>query len=243
MKILLLAGTSEAREIASQLAEAKIEAIASIAGATKRPLPLALETRTGGYGGEAGQIKFLQDNKITAIIDATHPFAEKITARTSHIARRLGLPCLHLIRPPWEPEEGDKWTFIASEEEAAKHIPVGTNVFLATGRKTLDKFDNLPDRFLLSRQIDQPEGAFPFPGGTFLIARPPFTFEDEVALFTSHNVGVLVVKNAGGTASKSKLIAARKLGIPVLMISRPSPPQGEVVSTVQAALNWVRTLT
>ncbi|WP_411890410.1 cobalt-precorrin-6A reductase [Yoonia sp. SDW83-1] len=240
MTLLLLAGSGDARRIAEGLNG--VDVIASLAGATRDPAPLPVPTRSGGFGGEAGFRQFLTENGITAVLDATHPYAHRITVRTARVCAKLDLPFLQFLRPGWKPEPGDKWTEIAREEDAAAHIPQGTTVFLGTGRQTLEGFANLVGRRVICRQIDPPEAPFPFEGGEFLVGRPPFSVEDEIALFSRLKVDWLVVKNAGGAASRTKLTAARQLGIPVLMIARP--PQGDwpIVDTVDAALDWVRRL-
>ena len=240
--LLLLAGTAEARVIAQELAAAGVPAIASLAGATKDPADLAIPTRFGGFGGGDAFEAFLDAKSITAILDATHPFAHAITQRTAKIAERRALPYLLLLRPAWQAEPGDNWTHISREEDAAEHIPATATVFLATGRQSLARFENLADRHLICRQIDPPDAPFPYPNGAFLIGRPPFSLPDEVALFKRLKIDWLVVKNAGGAASRTKLSAARELGIPVAMIARPAPPVGARVESTGQAMDWVRGL-
>lgn len=238
MTILLLAGTGEGKALATALKKANVPAVASLAGATRTPDPLDLPTRTGGFGGAGGFQAYLSEAGITAVIDATHPFAATITDRTSRICKDIGLPYLHLLRPAWEPIAGDRWTFIEREEDAANYISPGQTVFLGTGRQTLDRFANLAGCRLICRQIDPPTGPFPFEGGEFLVSRPPFPVVEEIALFERLRVDWLVVKNAGGAPSRTKLTAARAKQIPVLMINRPPMPQAERVETVEAALGW-----
>jgi precorrin-6A/cobalt-precorrin-6A reductase len=239
MTLFLLAGTGEARQIAEALAARGVQAKASLAGATRAPAPLALPTRHGGFGGEAGFRAYLEANGIAAVLDATHPFAHRISARTARVCDSLGLPYAQVLRPEWAPGPGDDWAMLGAEEEAADVIPVGATVFLATGRQTLQRFANLQGRQLICRQIDPPDGPFPFPGGDYLIGRPPFSVEDEVTLFARLGVDWLVVKNAGGAASRTKLDAARQLGIKVAMIARPPQPEGVKLDSVAAALTWV----
>lgn len=242
MTLLLLAGTGEAKEIAQGLADAGIAAIASLAGATRTPKPLAIETRVGGFGGAEGFKSYLAQAGIMAVLDATHPFAAQITDRTAALCTDIGMPYLHFLRPPWEAEVGDDWTDINREEDAAAYITAGQTVFLGTGRQTLERFENLKDVRIMCRQIDPPTGPFPFAGGEFLVGRPPFPVADEVKLFSDLKVDWLVVKNAGGERSKTKLTAARALGIRVLMIRRPKMPDARRVSTVQDAIAWAKTL-
>lgn len=240
MTLLILGGTGEARQIADRLAGH--DAVISLAGATRAPQAQALPTRIGGFGGAEGFATYLQDARISAVLDATHPYADRITTRTARICGARGLPYLQFLRPQWDAEAGDNWTEIAREEDAAQHISLEATVFLGTGRQTLDRFANLAPRDVICRQIDPPTGAFPFSGGRFLVGRPPFSVSDEVALFSELHVDVLVVKNAGGASSRTKLTAARQLGIPVLMIARPPVGDWAIVGDVQAALDWVAAL-
>ncbi len=228
--------------MAGLLAKAGFDAVASLAGETRTPLSLPMPTRQGGFGGEASQERYFVNNGISVVIDATHPFAAQISTRTARIASRLNLPCLHLVRPPWKPVKDDLWTDITSGQDAADFIPEGATVFLATGRKTLAEFENLRGRRLICRQIDPPQKPFPFDNGEYLIGRPPFSVEDEVDLFKTLGVDWLVVKNAGGKLSSSKLDAARILRIPVLMIARPPMPKGDYAKDAKAAMNWLKGL-
>jgi len=240
--LLLLAGTGEAQEIARGLAALGSPAIASLAGATRSPRGFPLPLRVGGFGGAEGFGTYLEAEGITAVLDATHPFAARISARTHAICTKHHMPYAQILRPPWLPGPGDRWTLINAEEEAPAHIPEGATVFLATGRQTLERFACLTGRRLYCRQIDPPEGPFPFEGGEFLIGRPPFSTTDEIALFKRLRIDWLVVKNAGGAPSATKLEAARALGLPVLMINRPAPTPGPVLHNAEEALEWVRSL-
>lgn len=241
MKLLLLAGTSDARRLAAQVCDLSgVEVIASLAGATRKPRALDVPTITGGFGGEAGQREYLKNNEIDAVVDATHPFAAQISVRSHRLCRAMGLAYVQLLRPAWAPQEGDQWVTVDRGEDAEAHIAKGARVFLATGRQTLPMFEGLLDRHLIFRQIDPPGQAFPYANGEFLVGRPPFSIADEIGLFKQLKIDWLVVKNAGGAASKSKLDAARALGIPVLMLNRPPQPEGPSVASVKEAFDWVR---
>lgn len=239
MKILLLAGTGEAKELAQRLVDAGHEVTASLAGATRAPKPLPCDTRVGGFGGGAGFLAWLEAHQPDLVLDATHPFAERITERSATLCKDRGVPFLHLLRPPWVPDVLKSQYPVGSTQRVRALIPPGSRVFLATGRQTLDQFRILSDCHLICRQIDPPDGPFPFPNGEFLVGQPPFSVADEVALFQALQIDFLVVKNAGGRASYSKIEAAAVLGLTVLMLKRPNPPAGARVETVEAALAWV----
>ncbi len=242
MKILLLAGTSEANRLAEGLTDAGHEVIASLAGATRVPRALSCETRIGGFGGADGFLDWMRANQPDLVLDATHPFANRISARTSDLCKELGVAYLQVLRPPWVPDAAKRQIEVASVAEARTHVAPGSRLFLATGRQTLDQFHAFADCYLICRQIDPPEGPFPFPNGEFLIGRPPFSVEDEIALFQKLSIDWLIVKNAGGAASYSKIDAAAELDIPVLMLRRPPQPDAPKVASVEAALEWVADL-
>ncbi len=242
MTLLILGGTAEAKLLAELVAKSGIRATLSLAGVTRTPVPMALPTRVGGFGGAEGFRNYVKHKNITAILDATHPFAARITDRTATISADLGLPYAHLLRPEWTPKDGDNWTMIDAEKDAAQHIEMGSTVFLGTGRQTLEQFKNLEGCRVICRQIDPPTAPFPFEGGEFLIGRPPYRVEREREIFAQLGIDWMVVKNAGGTASYSKLEAARDLEIPVLMIRRPKMPLATRFKTVEAALNWIKAL-
>ncbi|WP_417267575.1 cobalt-precorrin-6A reductase [Celeribacter baekdonensis] len=237
--ILLLAGTTEARNLAGYMAEAGIKTVASLAGVTRTPLPMAVETRVGGFGGDVGFETYLDRAGITAVIDATHPFAAQITARTARICAARGLPYLRYERPGWRSRPGDAWHEVADYAGLSAIIPVGARVFLATGRQSLSQMAHLADRHLICRVIDPPEVAFPYPNGAFVIGRPPFSEDTEIETLRALNPNWMVVKNAGGASGRAKLAAARRLGISVAMIARPAVPAGiERREQVLDALEW-----
>lgn len=238
MTVLVLSGTFEGREIAASLHAQGLKVIASLAGATRSPRAQDVPTRIGGFGGAMGFEGFLKENSISAVLDATHPFAHEISARSNAVCTRLGIPYCLYDRPEWQPEAGDNWTPLRDERDAATHIAARSTVFLATGRKTLERFDNLQSCRLICRQIDPPSGPFPFANGEFLIGRPPFSVQDEIALFKSLKVDWLIVKNAGGSASFSKLEAARQLSLKVGMIMRPDLSDAPRVETIEQAIEW-----
>ena len=239
-RVALLAGTAEARAVARALAEEGRDALASLAGTTREPAALPVPTRRGGFGGEAAFAQWLRAERIGAVLDATHPFACAMAHRAARVAGEQGLPHRRLLRSGWEAGPGDRWTRLSQEEDAARIIPVGATVLLATGPGTLHRFANLDAR-LICRRIDPPAEPFPFRGGEWLVACPPFEVEDETALLRRLGVDWLVVKDSGG-ASRAKLDAARALRIPVAVIDRPPQPDCARVATAEEALAWLRSL-
>ena len=237
---LVLAGTSNARALCDALAEYKIDAIASLAGETRSPRALGIQTRIGGFGGAAGLAKYITENNIKWVVDATHPFAVQMSNTNTQVCTTLGVPTISLQRPAWTPIPADDWHFINDISELPDLIPTGANVFLGTGRKTLAEYHVLAGRRLLCRVIDAPVGDFPFAGGAFQVGRPPFSVEEEIALFQKESIDWIVVKNAGGSGGFSKLVAARQMGIPVAMINRQTQQNCEMMTEVSDVMKWIQ---
>jgi precorrin-6A/cobalt-precorrin-6A reductase len=239
VRILILGGTGEARELAAELVAGGVEVLSSLAGRVTEPRLPDGPVRVGGFGGAEGLASFLRVEGITAVIDATHPFAGTISAHAAVAAAQAGVPLLVLRRPEWEAAPG--WDEVADIRAAAAAVRAwpGESVFLTTGRRDLGVFAADDRHRFLVRAVDPPDGPVP-PRMTLVLDRGPYTVEGESALMRGHGIGLLVTKNSGGPMTAAKLRAARDLGVQVLMVRRPPLPAGSVaVTTVAAAMRWI----
>ncbi|MFF3311356.1 cobalt-precorrin-6A reductase [Streptomyces sp. NPDC002952] len=237
--ILVLGGTTEARELAARLAERPgFRVTTSLAGRVSRPGALDGDVRVGGFGGADGLAAWLREHHVAAVADATHPFAAGITANAARAAAATGVPAVVLRRPGWTPGPGDVWHPVATLAEAAEALPrLGRRVFLTTGRLGLAAFAELSALHFLVRSVEAPGPPMP-PRTRVLLARGPFTVAGETALLREHRIDVLVTKDSGGEATAAKLTAARELGVPVIVVRRPPLPEGVLaVPDVAAALD------
>ncbi|MFE1412267.1 cobalt-precorrin-6A reductase [Streptomyces sp. NPDC058746] len=241
--VLILGGTTEARRLAAALADAGTgcRVTTSLAGRVTAPVLPPGETRIGGFGGPAGLAAWIATHGVTHLVDATHPFAERMSFNASQAAALSGIPLLALRRPGWTPEPGDAWTFADSLAEAAAVLPsLGSRAFLTTGRMGLHTFAHLDDTWFLVRSVDPPDAPVP-PQLEVVLARGPFTLDDERELLARHRIDVLVTKDSGGSATAPKLTAAREAGVPVLVVRRPAVPVGVAeADSPAAALDWLR---
>ncbi|MEU0602877.1 cobalt-precorrin-6A reductase [Streptomyces sp. NPDC006393] len=240
--VLVLGGTTEAREVAATLARRPgVRVTSSLAGRVSRPGPLDGEVRVGGFGGADGLAAWLREHRVDALVDATHPFAESITRNAARAATATGVPLVVLRRPGWRPEPGDRWHPAASMAAAARLLPgLGRRVFLTTGRLDLAAFAHLADLHFVVRSVEPPEPPMP-PDVRVVLARGPFTVSDETELLRAHRIDVLVTKDSGGAATAAKLTAARRLGLPVVVVRRPPLPEGvTAVPDARAALELLR---
>ncbi|WP_148252298.1 cobalt-precorrin-6A reductase [Aidingimonas lacisalsi] len=240
MKVLILGGTSEASALASALAERSIPTLFSYAGRVTVPRPQPVPTRVGGFGGVAGLSAFITEQRITHLVDATHPFAERMSHNAVVASQRSGIHCIALTRPPWEPMAGDRWTRVA-DVAAAVNALAGPpqRVLLAIGRMHLNAFSAQPQHHYLLRLVDHPETPPPLPHHSVTLDRGPFSLDGDLALFREHGVECLVCKNAGGTGAVAKLTAARQLGLAVVMIERPASPPRQEAHGVDTVLDWL----
>ena len=226
--------------MARALADAGVDAVYSYAGRTTAPLGQPLPLRIGGFGGADGLRSYLKAERITHLIDATHPFAAQISANAAAACAATAVPLLALERPPWTEQPNDRWTRVPDTAAAVVALPESpATVFLAIGRQTLDAFAARPQHHYLLRLVDPPDGALPVPRATVLIARGPFSEAGDTQLLRAQGVQVVVAKNAGGQGASAKLAAARTLSLPVILIDRPPVPARETVATVAQALAWL----
>jgi len=243
LTVLVLGGTAEARALAAALAgRPGLRLISSLAGRVSNPVLPEGEVRVGGFGGTDGLAGWVRTEHVTAVVDATHPFAETISAHAAAACAQAGVPLLRLVRPGWQAQQGDHWCDARSLADAAAMLPgLGTRVFLTTGRQGLAAFAGLDRLWFLIRCVDPPTG--PLPGRQeVLLARGPYTAEAELALMRQFAIDVLVTKNSGGELTAGKLAAARQLGIPVVMVRRPAaaaPAAAASTATVDDAVSWV----
>jgi len=237
-RILLLGGTTEASLLARALAEAGSDAVFSYAGRTDAPVAQPLPTRVGGFGGVGGLVDYLRAEHIGAVVDATHPFAAQMSRNAIAACAEAGVPLIGLEREAWTAEAGDDWRHVPSIDAAVGALPdAPARVFLAIGKQNLSGFAAKPHHYLL-RLVDAPEAA-PLPDCTVILARGPFDAESDRALLIQHNISHIVAKNAGGAGAEAKLIAARALGLPVILIDRPHLPARAVVGSVAEVLAWL----
>ncbi|MDJ0714132.1 MAG: cobalt-precorrin-6A reductase [Prochloraceae cyanobacterium] len=241
MRVLILGGTTEASQLAVKASTIEgIEVIVSLAGRTSQPAKIHVPTRIGGFSGTEGLVTYLRNNAIALLIDATHPFAAQISFNGAIAAKICGIPHLMLVRPPWQPIKGDRWIEVNDFKAAVAVLPgLAKRVFLAIGRQELAAFSYLEDIWFLMRTIEPPASDKPIPKGHLLLERGPFDLTEERQLLKKYQIEAIVSKNSGGEATIAKIIAARELGLPAVIIKRPIMPEGDRVTDVDSAFKWI----
>jgi precorrin-6A/cobalt-precorrin-6A reductase len=217
-----------------------VAAILSLAGATADPAPTPITRRIGGFGGAEGLATFLARERIDAVVDATHPFASRMSANALAASRATDTPLVVFTRPPWTREPGDRWTEVAAIDDAVDAL--GTQrrtVFLTQGRLQLSAFARAPQHRYIVRAIDRPAEIDSLPDCKLILARGPFSLADELALMQREQIETLVTKNSGGGATYAKIEAARALKIEVVIVHQPPAPKAKTLYDLDAVLAWI----
>ncbi|MCP4379969.1 MAG: cobalt-precorrin-6A reductase [Hyphomicrobiales bacterium] len=240
-KLLILGGTAEALALAAWAADQDTIAVTtSLAGRTRNPVLPAGRTRSGGFGGSHGLADYLKEEQFDLVVDATHPFAAAMAHNAMEACDARGLTRLKLLRPAWIREPDDNWIKVADQDAAARALNgLGERVFLTSGWQGLEAFAACEDNWFLVRLIDPPRDPPPLGRYELILGRGPFPASQEANLMRAHRIDVLVSKDSGGTATYGKILAARHLALPVVMITRPKPPPGETVDDLEQAKAWI----
>jgi len=245
--ILILGGTADARILAGRLAEdSGYRILLSMAGRTLSPVEQPVPMRSGGFGGAAGLADFIRSEGFDILVDATHPYAARISANAVEAARLADIPLVALSRPAWQQQPGDRWQSVDTVELAVNALgDESRRVFLALGRQELLPFEAAPRHSYLIRSVDPLEPPLNVPDARYITARGPFALDDEIRMLEDNRIETVVSKNSGGSASYGKIEAARRLGLPVIMIERPqplgdAPLKGATVPDIASALTAIR---
>ncbi|HRV62654.1 MAG TPA: cobalt-precorrin-6A reductase [Albidovulum sp.] len=239
-RVLLLGGTTEASQLARRLSALGIDAVFSYAGRTDAPVAQPLPTRIGGFGGAEGLGRYLKDESITHVVDATHPFAAQMSRNAVAACGSAGIPYCAYERAPWVAGAGDRWTHVPDIAAAVATLPdVPVRIFLAIGKQNLRDFAAKAQHHYLLRLVDPPEGPLPLPDAAAVIARGPFDEAGDRVLLKNHRIDLIVAKNAGGTGARAKLDAARDLGVPVILVDRPGLPPRRIADSIDKVLAFL----
>jgi precorrin-6A/cobalt-precorrin-6A reductase len=238
---LILGGTAEARQLADTLAaQPGLCIITSLAGRTVEPRRPAGDLRTGGFGGAAGLADYLRRTQVDLVIDATHPYAAAISRHAVEACRSAARPLLRLERGPWRAETSDRWVEVDSLLAAARAAPsLGRRALLTVGIKELSAFAGIPDLWFLVRLVEMPAEPLPLLDHEIVLGRGPFAAAAERDLLHGRGIEFVIAKNSGGAATYGKIVAARELGLPVVLLRRPELPAAETAGTIEQVVGWI----
>jgi precorrin-6A/cobalt-precorrin-6A reductase len=238
-RALLLGGTADASLLAAAIARASIDAVYSYGGRTRAPADQPLPTRIGGFGGVSGLADYIRRESITHVIDATHPFAAEMSRNAVEACEQTGTPLIALERAPWAKAPGDNWFEVADVNAAVTALSeTPAKIFLAIGRQHIAPFASKPQHTYTLRFVDPPEAPLPF-AADVIVSRGPFTLEGELEMLRTRGIASIVARNSGGDGARAKIDAARMLGLPVVMISRPQLPERLQVESVGEIMQWL----
>jgi precorrin-6A/cobalt-precorrin-6A reductase len=235
MRILILGGTAEARELANRLFADGHEVTTSLAGRTAKPLLPKGDIRVGKFGGVPGLVGYLDAARIDRLVDATHPYSDLISANAVAAANRSGIPLVRYMRPAWPEPEGANWRHVSSFDFAAAALPTGATALVTTGHEGLASILERDDCDLVVRMLEPPDAPLPR-HASLVLGQPPYTLAEELALMRREEVTHLITKNSGGERTSAKLAAARQFGAEVIMIDRPAYLPAREAGTLDEAI-------
>jgi precorrin-6A/cobalt-precorrin-6A reductase len=240
--LLILGGTAEARELAETLHRRGVPVVSSLAGRVAAPRLPPGEVRIGGFGGPEGLARWLDEHDVFAVVDATHPFAARMSASAFEACVSVGVPLLRLERPGWVERPGERWVWVDNLAAAADAVEgLGRRALLALGRQEVAAFAGVESMWFLIRSIGPPDPPLP-PRHEVLLDRGPFTVSGELAVLDEHRIDVVVTRDSGGDQAAAKLDAARERGLPAVVVRRPPGPEAPAVATVAEAAIWASVL-
>jgi len=238
-RALILGGTSDASQLAAEIARAGFDAVYSYGGRTRAPAEQPLPTRIGGFGGASGLADYMRREGITHVIDATHPFAAEMSRNAVAACAETGTRLIALERTPWAKTPGDNWIEVGDVNAAVTALPeLPAKVFLAIGRQHIAPFATKSQHAYTLRFVDPPEAPLPF-AADVIVSRGPFTLDGELEMLRTRGVMWIVARNSGGDGARAKIDAARTLGLPVIMIARPELPERQRVESVAEIMQWL----
>lgn len=239
-KLLLLAGTSEAKALATLLSSSrKLDVIASLHQDARLPRDLDVPTRFGAFEDIHEFRDFILHEKVSGILDVSHPFSVDVSQQAFALSKEFNLPLMRLERAAWIPSKEDNWTFVDDEVDVHNYLEDCLKIMTFTGRVSIGKFSNIENSYIYNRILQNTDEDFPLPNGEHVFGWPPFTIADEVELFQRLEIDAIVLRNVGGKNGFSKLEAARRLGIKVIMINRPTVKAPKPLANLKAALSWI----
>ena len=239
-KILIIGGTREGNKLASFFEDHNLKYIISYAGVIKEVFKKKFKKRVGGFGGRVGISDYIKKNKITHVIDASHPFSPKISLNTLNACKSNNTPIIRYTRKPWFKRKGDNWIKVKNFDESTDYLKGNAkNVFLAIGKKNLQTYKKHPQHCYLLRVINKINIKNFFPNQKCIAFNSTLTIEEEINILKRYKIELVVSKNSGGDLAYKKIIAARELKIPVIIIDRPKDLKLEKVYTFESVLKWL----
>ena len=238
--ILILGGTTEARQLGTMLNAKKLKATISFSGVIPNISEQAIPKIYGGFGGAKGLAEYISKESITHLVDATHPFSKNISENAIIAAKSTGVHFVALERKEWSEEPGDKWIKVKDFHDAQRIIDEPSQrIFLAIGRKELSHFREHTQHFYLLRVIDGSPLNFSPQKSQVIIDKGPYTFKNDKKLLLKYNITKIITKNSGGIGARAKIDAARELQIPIVMIERPQIHSRKVIRETKSVFNWI----
>lgn len=248
--ILVLSGTKDGREIVYKLRDKGFNLVVTTATCYGKSLyneekGLLVISERLDYDG---MIKLIKENSIKLAIDATHPYADKVSENINKACNDISIPYIRYQRKKSSLSEYDHMITRAMDyEEAAKILAnFEGNALLTTGSKTLHifssrvKLERLYPRLLPTCDVLKKCENLGFKPSNIIAMQGPFTRQMNIEIIKKYDIDILVTKDSGKVGGTiQKLEAAKQVGIPVIIISRPEEKQESAFNDIHKLLDKV----
>ncbi|MEW9699107.1 precorrin-6A reductase [Paenibacillus sp. SI8] len=251
--ILVLAGTSDARELALHIRSVGFTVLTTVVteSAAKSMEAEQLPVLTGRLTVTDMQ-ELIRDRKISAVVDATHPFAEEASKNAMAASQQAEVPYVRFERQSLSIEQSALVTTVDDYKQAAELAAEKKgSIMLTTGSKTLkifaDRLIGLPDTTLIARMLPRKDNMekceeLGIDQKNIVAMQGPFSKELNKALYEHYKVTLMITKESGKVgAVDEKLEAALEMGIPSIVIGRPALEYGNLYSDYEGVLDYIQT--
>lgn len=244
--ILLLGGTSETEPIARAILDRGWQLLVSTA--TALPLTLPDSPSLQRRSGELDELSFrqiLQAYRVQAVLDATHPYAIRITLTARAACKERGVAFIRYERPQSDIDRTGVHAVRNHEDAARLAFSYGQPVLLTTGSRHVHIYAResrrvngiciarvLPDA--ASMQACRDAG---IPEDCIIGKKGPFSVEQNTEMIRRHRIGILVTKDSGARGGvPEKLRAAEQAKCEVVLIKRPERDELPTFDSIDQAI-------
>lgn len=249
MKIFLIAGTEDGRQLAEFLLRHGHLITASVVSEYGRKI-------LQQYEGIIISEKKLDEDELEEnlrgnfdiLVDASHPYAVNISQNAIAACQRAEIPYIRFERAEVEVDDKNIFKVDSYEAAAVKAAELGKNIFITTGSRNLKKFIdadalkdcNLSVRILPTAEVLRECESYGLTPKQIIAMQGPFSTELNVETFKHCRADVIITKNSGKVGgADTKIEAAKILNLPVVMIDRPKIFYPNVAFDFKEILNFM----
>lgn len=228
--VFVFSGTADGRALSELLDSRGVEVHVRVATEYGASMMTGdgIDVAVGSCGGAEGIARTIMENGYELVIDATHPYARRISEHIREGCAIAGIECIRMVREGGGDTEDI--VQVPSVQAAVDYLKDREGVVLAsTGTNELALYAGIPGyrnrvvaRILSTRESAEKAFALGFEGRSLIAAQGPFTEEENVAALRRAGASWLVTKDSGTVGGfEEKIHAARRTGAKVVLVAKP----------------------